>query len=1000
MTPADTLPLTLVLLGVVVALTPLLTRALGRRAGWPLAVAYLGAAALLVPVARAVLGGEAPSWSREWMPSLGVSLALRADGLGIVFAAIALLVGAVVFAYSTAYLGEGRQTSFYWLMTTFTLAMVGLVLADDLVVLFICWELTSLASFLLIARSGTSGEGASMRTLLITGVGGLFLLAAVAAIVGRLGTTSLTEVLGSPVWADDPAFATVVAVLVALAAFTKSAQVPFHVWLPDAMAAITPVSAYLHAAAVVKAGIFLMLRFSPALRDVPAWQVLLVVGGLATAVVGGFAAARQRDLKKLMACSTVSQLGFITAAIGIGTTFALAAAVLHTIAHALFKSGLFMMIGVIDSASGTRDLRRVPRLVGAMPGSFVVLVLGCASMAGIPPMLGFISKEQIFAALREAPAGEGVGLLALAVAAGAAVLTVVYCGRVVLGGMVDGDTTKQPRPVSRVMIGSAALPIVVGLPLALGVGVLDGPVGAATHAATHDAAAHDTHLALWHGVTLELLVTFAVLGLGGLLVAQRRALAPFADGRRLTPDGASVMGAMTRVTTAAGERLVALTRVDHPSRHAAIILVVLSAVVLGGVVVVRDEIAAAPLQPGLSRPVDAVILVLVTLATIGVAVTRSRLAATLCLSGVGILATAQIMALGAPDVGLTQLLVECLTIIVIMLVLQKLPTTFGSPRRDGDGRLVGRVVISLVSGLAVAVGTWALTSRRPRSEVGTYYLEQGPEITAGSNIVNTILVEFRALDTLGELAVLGMAGVAVVALLSSIRHDYIDPPPARNRWYEPPPEVPLTGEGTTAHRAIHEAWPNTVALQLMVRVATPVLAIISAYLFWRGHNAPGGGFIAALAASAIVALLYLSTSRDRQIGPPRLPLYLVGGGVVIAVGSGLWGLAAKGAFLEPLHGEALGQHWTSSMVFDLGVYLAVLGLVLVTVNLLGTSEGDAPGPGEEWTRERADEAVEGELHGPLDTVRGESPDPAGEGRRVGVRTHHVAEGVPPREVGR
>lgn len=999
MTPADTLPLTLALLGAVVALTPFLTRALGRRAGWPLAAAYVGVAALLLPVAGAVLDGDAPSWSQGWMPSLGVSLALRADGLGIVFAAIALLIGAVVFAYSTAYLGEGRQTSFYWLMTTFTLAMVGLVLADDLVVLFICWELTSLASFLLIARSGTSGEGASMRTLLITGVGGLFLLAAVAAIVVRLGTTSLTEVLGSPVWADDPAFATVVAVLVALAAFTKSAQVPFHVWLPDAMAAITPVSAYLHAAAVVKAGIFLMLRMSPALRDVPAWQVLLVVGGLATAVVGGFAAWRQRDLKKLMACSTVSQLGFITAAIGIGTTFALAAAVLHTIAHALFKSGLFMMIGVIDSASGTRDLRRVPRLVGAMPGSFVVLVLGCASMAGIPPMLGFISKEQIFTALREAPAGEGVGLLALAVAAGAAVLTVVYCGRVVLGGMVDGDPTKEPRPVSRVMIGSAALPIVVGLPLALGVGVLDAPVAAAAAAATHDEAAHDTNLALWHGVTLELLVTLGVLALGGLLVAKRKALAPFADGRRLTPDGATVMGRLARAGVIAGERVVGLTRVDHPGRHAAIILGTFAVVLLSGVTVVRDDVAANALQPGLHRPVDGVILVLVALATLGVAITRSRIAATLCLSGVGILATAQIMALGAPDVGLTQLLVECLTVIVIMLVLQKLPRAFGSVRRDGDRVLAGRALLSVVTGLAVAVGTWALTSRRPRSEVGTYYLEEGPSITGGANIVNTILVEFRALDTLGELAVLGMAGVALVALLSSVRHDFIDPPPERNRWHEAPPEVPLAGEGTTAHRAIHEAWPNTVALQLMVRVAGPVLGLVSVYLFWRGHNAPGGGFIAALAASAIVALLYLSTSRDRQIGPPRLPLFLIGGGVVVAVGSGIWGLMAAGAFLEPLHGEALGQHWTSSIVFDVGVYLAVLGLVLVTVNLLGTSEGSTPSPGEEWTRERTDEAVEGELAGPMDTVRGETADDA-DRRRVGLGTHHVAEGVPPREVGR
>ncbi|GAA3604951.1 DUF4040 family protein [Marihabitans asiaticum] len=993
------LPFSIALLGLLVAVTPLVTRLLGRASGWPLAAAYLGVAALLAPAAGRVLDGEPVTWSRAWFPALDSSFALRADGLGVVFAAIALVIGAVVLAYATSYLGEGRQTSFYWLMTAFTFAMVGLVLADDLVLLFLCWELTSLASFLLIARSGTSAEGASMRTLLITGLGGLFLLAAVAAIVARLGTTSLHEVLDSPVWAEDPAFATLVAVLVGLAAFTKSAQVPFHVWLPDAMAAITPVSAYLHAAAVVKAGIFLMLRFSPALHDVVAWNVLLVVGGLLTALVGGFTAIRQQDLKKLMACSTVSQLGFITAAIGVGTYHALAAAVLHTIAHALFKSGLFMMVGVVDGAAGTRELTRIPRLVSQMPVSFAVMVLGCASMAGIPPMLGFLSKEELLAAYGETPGGQLAGVVALAVGALGAVMTFVYCGRVVFGSFVDGTSDREIKPVSPVMIGMAALPIVVGLPLALAVGVLDTTVGAATQAAVGGPLEDPIHLALWHGFTLELFISVGIIAVGALLVANRRRLTPFVDGRRLAPDSATVIGAIRDGLARVGDLAARGVRADHPSRHVSINTAAVSVVLLGGVIAVRDDLAAQPLQDNLMRPFDAVVLVLMALSVLGVAVSRTRLAATLCLSGVGILATAQIMALGAPDVGLTQLLVESLTIIVIMLVLQKLPTTFGNPRRDGHSRLLARIGLSVLSGVAMAAGTWALTSRRPRSDVAMYYLEEGPVETEGANIVNTILVEFRALDTLGELAVLAMAGVAVVAVLSSLRHEYLDPPPAKNRWYVKPPEVTLTGKGTTAYRAIHRTWPNTVPLQLMVRFAAPVLVVISAYLFWRGHNAPGGGFIAALVGSAIVALMYLSTSRDRQLGRPRLPLFLIGGGILIAVASGLWGLLAKGSFLEPLHAEALGQHWTSSMVFDLGVYLGVLGLFLMTVNLLGTSEGEAPAPGEEWTRERVDEAFEGELPGPMDTVRGERADDH-PGSRVGVRTHHVSQGVPPREVGR
>src|SRR5690606_32217728 len=335
--------LTLLILVAAVTITTPLARALERNTGYPLALVYLGATAAFWPAAAAVMAGDTPAWSVPWVPELDVDLAFRADGIGVVFTMIALLIGAVVFLYSARYLQDGRHLSFYLLMTAFTLSMVALVLADDLILLFACWELTSLASFLLIARSGQAGEAASMRTLLLTFVGGLTLLAAVALIVVRTGTTSVGDALANPVWQDDGLFTSVVAVLVLLSAFTKSAQFPFHPWLPDAMAAATPVSAYLHAAAVVKAGIFLLMRFSPAFHDTPVWNYTLIVVGLFTAVMAAWFAVQKTDLKKLMAYSTVSQLGLIVAAIGVGTELALTAAVLHTIAHALFKSGLFMM---------------------------------------------------------------------------------------------------------------------------------------------------------------------------------------------------------------------------------------------------------------------------------------------------------------------------------------------------------------------------------------------------------------------------------------------------------------------------------------------------------------------------------------------------------------------------------------------------------------------------------------------------------------------------------
>ncbi|MDO5533761.1 MAG: DUF4040 family protein [Propionibacteriaceae bacterium] len=989
---------TLAVLAVAVVLTPVLDRLLGRNAGWPLVGLYAVATAVFWPTASEVLAGREVAVSIPWIESLGVDLALRADGLGVVFGLIALVIGAVVFTYSTRYLERGRQLSFYLLMTAFTLAMLGLVLADDLVVLFICWEFTSLASFFLIARSGQGGQAASMRTLLLTFVGGLALLVAVALIIVRTGTTSVSAALAAPTWSGDPAFTALVAVLVAVAGFSKSAQFPFHVWLPDAMAAATPVSAYLHAAAVVKAGIFVLMRFSPAFHATPAWNVMLLVVGLSTAALGAWFALQQTDLKRLMAYSTVSQLGLIVAAVGVGTTVALAAAITHTIAHALFKSGLFMMVGVVDHAAHTRDVRRLPALWRELPGSFAVMAVGCASMAGLPPLLGFISKESLFTGLLDAPGPAWAGWLAMGAAAAASVLTFAYCGKILFGAFLDGrgedptDTREIHRP-GPVLLGAAALPILAGLPLGLAAGVLDLPVTGATRA-MRPGVEHDAHLSLWHGPTPELVATLAVFTLGILILTQRRALWPRLEAHRFPVDGATVIAGLHRALRRAGRPLVDLFVVDRPDRHLAWLLAAYIAVVIPGLA------AVAPLTPawaqgpvGLIAPIDVVVLVLITAAVVSVCRARSRLAAAVSLSAVGIVATVQILALGAPDVALTQLLVESLTIIVIMLVLQKLPLDFGESTKRRTG-----IALALAGGMGLAAGaaTWFLSARRPRSPVSDYYATQATEVTSGNNIVNVILVEFRALDTLGELAVLGMAGIAIVALVSSVRHRLLDPTPQEKRVPVPEPVLDLREEGTAAHRAITSAWSNVLPMQLVLRFMTPVLAVLSAVIFWRGHNEPGGGFIAALVGSAIVGLIYLSTSKDRQIGPPRLPVVLIGSGITVAVVTGLVGLAFGSSFLEPLHGYLGGVHLVTSMLFDVGVYLAVIGLITLAFNLLGTGGDTLTRAGGEGIRERADEAVEGELPGPLDTVRGE-PAPAG---RVGLRTRYLSEGTPPKELGR
>ena len=947
-----TLAWLLLALGAVAASTPLLTRWWGRNAGFPVAAAFLVLAALMVPLGSRVLDGEVHTESVSWVPSLDVSLALRLDGLALVFVMIALLIGALVFVYSTRYLKPGRQLDFYLLMAAFTLSMVGLVLADDLILLFLSWELTSLASFLLIARSGSGGEAASSRTLLVTFVGGLALLVAVAVTAVLTGTTNLTEALTSPVWAEEPTTAAVVAVLVAVAGFTKAAQFPFHPWLPDAMAAATPVSAYLHAAAVVKAGIYLMLRFSTALHDVPLWNAMLITAGLFTAAMGALFAFQKTDLKKLMAYSTVSQLGLITATIGVGTETALKAATLHTIAHALFKSGLFMMVGVIDAQAGTRDTRRLPPLRRKMPWSFATVVVGTASMAGVPPLLGFVSKESIFTAMLEAPGPAWAGPAALVAAAGGAVLTFAYSARIVTGAFFDGprdddDITEAPP----LLLLPAAIPIWAGLPLALVVGVFDVPVGQAVRAMA-GAGAEIPHFSLWHGINTELVATLVVLAIGALTVVRRAWLGRALAKDLLPTDGAGVMSFLVDRTSLAGRRMGDLVEADHPTRHVVPPLAALGILLLAGVWGLGGPDVVPDPVDGLWRWVDVGLLVLVTLGVVGVAATDSRVGGAVFLGAVGIAVTVQLFALGAPDVGLTQLLVEMLTVTVIMLVLRKLPVRFGQPRHPHRR---WSLALAVLVGAGVGLGTWVLTGRRERSEVASYYVSESKEVTGGDNIVNVILVEFRALDTLGELSVLGMAGIAIAAVLATIRHQVLDPgtDPEREPTLRPDGRTDRPGGDPQARAALTDAAANAVPFRLLLKLLVPALLVVSAVLFWRGHNEPGGGFIAALVASVAVALHYLAQPSDVTVGPPALPRVLIGGGVLVALGTGLVGLTA-GSFLEPLSGYVLGTKLSSSLVFDLGVYSAVLGLVVVTFRLLGAPRAEeAGGSAQERAKEGA-----------------------------------------------
>ncbi|MBG6122548.1 DUF4040 family protein [Corynebacterium aquatimens] len=894
--------------GTVVASPPLVAL-MDRRAGWILGPALLVAAGVLGSKLPQIFAGDPLTaryvWARDLVgPGSEVGLSVHADGLSTFFALLALVIGGIVLIYSAAYLhNNDNNTSFYTIMTAFTLSVLILVLAGDVVLLFIGWELVSLASFLLIARAGSGGEAGSFRTLAVTFVGGLLLLIGLAIAAVSANSTDLSTILRSDVWAAEPGRTTVVAVLVALGAFTKAAQFPFHFWLPEAMAAATPVSAFLHAAAVVKAGVYVLLRFSTIFHDNVVWNALLIITGLFTAIMSAIFAATKTDLKQLTAYSTVSHLGWIVATIGVGTQVALAAALTHTLAHALFKSSLFMLIGVVDHQAGSRDIRRLGPLLKQMPFTFVSMTIAVASMAAVPPLFGFISKESMLTAFYGGPYG---GLL-LFIAAIAAFLTVVYSVKVIFGTFVDG-----PRDVSHVteapasMWVPAALPGLFSVPLAFTLPLIDDPVTAAVHSITQDETYH-SHLHLWHGVTPELMVSVLVLAAGIGFIFVRHRVFDGLNNRELLPfNGKTALRVIIRGANRIGEWMARPAISYNPARHLIWLVVIVLIVGFSSL-----NLEVAPRVDGLDNYWDLVPLVLVTVSVGCLVLTRSRLTAAVLLGTVGVGVSLQMLMLGAPDVALTQFMVESLTVVVIMMVLRYQPDKFPPVRRRRKARAA---VVAALSGFIAFAGVYGLLGRRERSDLAMWYLENTTPLTQADNIVAVIIVEFRSFDTLGELSVLGMAAVVIMAVTSSVPRHKI------TRGLRPEP--------------FGQSQINTMPIRKVVRMTLPIMIVLSILIFFRGHQAPGGGFVAALVLATAFVMSYLSKGRDEKVVSESTPIWLTGIGIIIAISSGFLGLI-EGGFMYAIHGEIAGIHQSTSLIFDVGIYMCVIGMLTMAINALG-----------------------------------------------------------------
>lgn len=906
-----------------VILAPVAVKAIDRKAGLPLAGLFVVAAGILIANLSSIADGGALSYSITWVkdfvaPGVDVSFALRGDALSVFFALLALIIGAMVFIYSAAYLPKKQgNTSFYLIMTAFTLSILLLVLADDVILLFLAWELVSLASFMLIARSGLGGEAGSQRTLILTFIGGLTLLTAVAIAATMAGTTNLTQILASDVWDNNAGLTTAVAVLIAVSAFTKSAQFPFHFWLPEAMAAATPVSAFLHAAAVVKAGIYLLIRFSTIFHDVAVWNWLLTVVGMGTAVMSAIFAVQKTDLKKLTAYSTVSHLGWIVATIGVGTPFAIAAAVVHTLAHALFKSSLFMLIGVVDHEAGSRDIRRLGKLWNKMPWTFGSVVIGAASMAAVPPLLGFVSKEGMLTAFQEAPIGNtGVVLLLVAAAIGA-FFTFTYSAKIVFGAFFDGPRKMDDvheAPVSLWL--PAAIPGLMSLPLVFLLGFFDKPVDAIVGAVGMD---YHSHLALWHGINVPLAISVAVLVLGVLGVVVRKKFWPVLEGRELLPtNGNKLLEGLDKSSGSFGRVLAKMSDTHNPALL--MLPIVLSVVALGAVTLFFtdgvDGVALMPRVDGLDNLWDLLPLAIIALSLSGLVRTQNRLTGAVLIGTTGVGVTLQMFLLGAPDVALTQFTVEALSVIVMMMVLRYLPERFHPVSKS---RRNWSIVLAVLAGIVAFLGVWTLIGRHERSDLAMWFLNEAPDITGGDNVVATIIVEFRALDTLGELSVLGMAAVVIAAVTSTL------------------PRFPFTPG--TRPAPFGQSQLNSVPLRKALVLAVPVLIVMSVLVFWRGHQESGGGFPAALIMGAAIGLTYLSRGSDEIVFGPMAPIRLTGIGIITALLAGFVGYWAdgfgNGGFLTAIHGYLFGQHLTTSLIFDLGIYLAVLGMLTMAINALG-----------------------------------------------------------------
>jgi len=892
--------------------------------------AALFGVALLATLGPPVFAGDVLQLSWPWLPFQGASFGLRADGLAWTFAMLVLGIGALVVLYARYYLSESDPMArFYAFFMLFMGAMLGVVLADNLLLLVVFWELTSISSFLLIGywQGRADARRGARLSLTITALGGLALLAGVLLLGEIVGSFSLDAVLaaGDTVRAD-PRYAPAV-LLILLGAFSKSAQFPLHFWLPQAMAAPTPVSAYLHSATLVKAGVFLVARLHPTLAGTDLWFYVVSLTGLATLVVGAYVAVFQHDLKGLLAYSTISHLGLITLLFGLSTPLATVAGVFHIVNHATFKASLFMAAGIIDHEAGSRDMRSLNGLWKHMRVTAVLAIVASSAMAGVPLLNGFLSKEMFFAETLALDVHPVLAILIPSLATLAAAFSVAYSVRFIHDVFWNGEPQGLPRTPHDppfwmlVPVGALALLcLLVGIVPAITV----GPLLAVMATPVVGGALPEYSLAIWHGLNLPLVMSMIALGVGTVFYFTLQRLFRLHDLVHL-PRGSREIFDFT-VSAAVRAARVITGEIVNGSLQRSVLLVTLASLALGAWVLLDAR------QPGalaaVTVPANTVgwTLWLIALAALAALLTRhrERVEALIYLGVVGLVVSLTFGALSAPDLLLTQLLVEVASILLLLLALNFMPRQ--SVPTDTARRRWRDAAVALGAGGGVSAIVYSVLSRPKPESLAPWFLENAVPGAFGTNAVNVILVDFRAFDTLGEITVLGLAALIVGALL--------------------PRSATTTATGPGADRSL--------MLEITTRVMLPLAALVAIWFFVRGHNLPGGGFIGGLVLAIGLLLPYLGSGTDwvEQRSRPSFEAW-IGWGLACATITGLVSVGLgypflTSTYLAPVLPVIDKVSVASAMFFDFGVFLAVAGAAMLALTRLGRLSAD-PTRGAEAT---------------------------------------------------